>query len=147
MVEADTLMRTLAVTARAVSRDLTQTIEPEGLFGAEWAILALLHRGGPVSQAALATALALEPPAISKALARLESRAWIRRSLGPTRREHRVALTPEAELHFARWEDAVTIHHARALDGFSLTEIDTLYALLSRLRANLRPAEESIATP
>lgn len=144
MVEAEILMRTLAVTARAAARDLTQAIEPEGLFGAEWAILALLHRNGPTSQAALAAGLALEPPAISKALARLESRSWVRRSLGPTRREHRVALTTEAELCFVRWSDAVHSHHARALAGLTQTEIDQLYALLARLRANLRP-EEAVA--
>lgn len=140
MVETELLMRCLAVTARAAARDLAHAIEPEGLFGAEWAILAVLHRSGPASQAALAAGLAIEPPAISKALARMEGRGWVQRRAGPTRREHRVALTAEAEARFARCSEGVRAHHARALAGLTPEDVEQLHHLLSRVRANLRPA-------
>lgn len=138
MVDSDTLMRSLALAARTAARDLTREIEPEGLFGAEWATLALLHRTGPVSQATLAEGLAIEPPAISKALARLEAKGWVQRSPGPTRREYRVALTGAAEEHFPRWAARVGAHHARALAGLAEGEKAQLQALLERLLGNLQ---------
>lgn len=140
MTDSETLMRCLAITARTAARDLTREITPEGLFGAEWAVLTLLNQSEPLSQAAVAAGLALEPPAISKALDRLEARGWIERKPGPDRREHRVALTPAARDRFPRWSERVAQHHARALAGLTESERAQLHAMLARVLRNLRPA-------
>ncbi|MDR3400972.1 MAG: MarR family transcriptional regulator [Chthoniobacter sp.] len=139
MTSPDSLLRRLFQAARAITRDLNAELESEGLFSAEWAILSLLHGAGPASQAALAAGLSIEPPAISKALARLEAKGLVSRGEGPNRRENRVALSPVAEARFALWAERAGAHHARVLAGLTPAETEQLHALLSRLYANVRP--------
>jgi DNA-binding MarR family transcriptional regulator len=136
MVDADGLVHQLYQTTRAISKDLNQRFEPEGLYSSEWGIISILKKRGPMSQASLAGYLNIEPPAISKTLLRLEEKSLIKREIGLSRREKLVSLTTLAEERCHHWEKIIDGHHADLLTGVSQDDIEKLFSILGCLFDN-----------
>jgi DNA-binding MarR family transcriptional regulator len=77
-----------------LARALRGSARSAELTGGAVALLATLHRNGPLSAVALARAEGLQPQSLSRLLARLERLALIERSVDrQDRRRHVIALT------------------------------------------------------
>ncbi|MTJ83295.1 MAG: MarR family transcriptional regulator [Telmatospirillum sp.] len=142
MTDPETLLQCLFKTTRAITHDLYRTLEPHGLFTSEWGLISLLHNQGPMSQAALAARLNIEPPAISKMLLRMEKRGLISRGPGSSRRENLVRISDQGLAQLDLWQRLVDDHHARILAGLSPAEIELLVSALSRIHENTRSPRE-----
>jgi DNA-binding MarR family transcriptional regulator len=143
MTDPAVLLQRLYQTTRAITHDLYRRLEPLGLFTSEWGIISVLHKDGPMSQAALAGRLNIEPPAISKMLLRLEQRNLITRRQGSSRRENLVGISDLARSQYDVWERLVAAHHAQILAGLSPADLDQLFGVLSRIYENARPSGEA----
>ncbi|MDR3435469.1 MAG: MarR family transcriptional regulator [Telmatospirillum sp.] len=136
MVDADGLIHQLYQTIRAISKDLNQRFESQGIYSSEWSIISILKKRGPMSQASLAGYLNIEPPAISKTLLRLEEKNLIKREIGSSRREKLVSLTEYAKDKYREMEKIIESHHHEILNGISADSLDNMYSTLIALFKN-----------
>ncbi|PKU22144.1 MarR family winged helix-turn-helix transcriptional regulator [Telmatospirillum siberiense] len=136
MVDADTVIHQLYQTTRAISKDLNQRFEPEGLFSSEWSIISVLRKRGPMTQASLAGYLNIEPPAISKTLLRLEEKGLIKRETGSSRREKLVSLTALSAEKYRQWENIIAAHHADLLREIGTDDLEHFVSVLAALFKN-----------
>lgn len=139
MVDADTVIHQLYQTTRAISKDLNQRFDPEGLYSSEWSIISVLRKRGTMTQAALAGYLNIEPPAISKTLLRLEEKNLIKRATGASRREKLVSLTDLSQERYQQWETIIESHHADLLRGIRAEDLDHFVSVLGALFKNALP--------
>jgi DNA-binding MarR family transcriptional regulator len=78
-----------------LARALRRSAPAADLTGGALALLATLHRNGPLSAVALARAEGLQPQSLSRLLVRIEADALIERTIDPEdRRRHVITLTP-----------------------------------------------------
>lgn len=77
-----------------LARALRRSAPAAELTGGALALLAALHRSGPLSAVALARAEGLQPQSLSRLLVRMEADALIERAVDPEdRRRHVITLT------------------------------------------------------
>lgn len=114
-------------------------IADTGLTAGEARTLAFVEHYPDQRQGALAERFGVEPMTMCGFLDRLETAGLVARRPDPSdRRAKLVALTPEAEPVLDRIHaEAISIRRS-ALAGMSREEVDTVYALLERMHANLQ---------
>ena len=96
--------------ARAVTRAYALELRGTGLNPTQFTLLWALDRMGPSPQGALGELLAIDSATLTRTLAPLARRGWIRAERGADRRERRL---PEAASVQRRWDvdrDAYTRH-------------------------------------
>ncbi len=136
MNNSDILLHTLLQTTRVIAKGVNQLLEPWGLFSSEWSIIRALKLNGPQTQRALAAFLHIEPPAVTRSLARLEQKGLIDRNEGMDRRTKKVSLSERAVLLYPEWEKLVGKHRSALLDDLSGDRQDDLRNLLANIREN-----------
>ncbi len=136
MNTSDRLLYDLYQTTRMVSKGLNRVLEPWGLFSSEWSILRVLKLNGPQTQRSLAVLLHIEPPAVTKSLARLERKGFIDRIEGADRRTKEVSLSEEALQLYPEWAEIIRKHREALLAGFSEEGKNELLGLLANIREN-----------
>ncbi|WP_288839608.1 MarR family winged helix-turn-helix transcriptional regulator [uncultured Megasphaera sp.] len=70
----EALLHQIFVTMRLFTKAINDTIKRYNVYSSEWSVLRYLINHPSVSQTAIATALQIEPAAISKTLAKMEKR-------------------------------------------------------------------------
>jgi MarR family transcriptional regulator, transcriptional regulator for hemolysin len=133
---SDILLHNLLQTTRIVAKGVNRLLEPWGLFSSEWSIIRVLKLNGPQTQRALAAFLHIEPPAITRSLARLEHKGLIDRSGGMDRRTKDVSLSEKAVRLYPEWEELVGKHRSALLADLSGEKRDELRSLLTNIREN-----------
>lgn len=104
----------------------------------QWRTLAVLSRRDGLSQTALAQEVEASAMTVSDILDRLEARGWVRRDPDPAdSRAKLVRLLPAAMPIATELRQRAQELSARAFDGISPDEVETLTRLLSRIVANL----------
>lgn len=136
MNNSDKLLHHLHQTTRIVAKGVNRLLEPWGLFCSEWSIIRILKLNGPQTQRALATFLHIEPPAVTKSLAKLEQKGLIDRNEGMDRRTKKVSLSEKALRLYPEWEKLVGKHRSALLDGLSKEKQVDLRNLLTNIREN-----------
>jgi DNA-binding MarR family transcriptional regulator len=125
-------------------RLVDQTMSSAGLSLARAKVLMRLCEGGPMNQATLAGLLGFVPRSVTEIVDALERDGMVTRGRDKADRRARiVALTPAGQDAHA----AAQITRRKAMDeifgSLSARERATLAALLSTIRANLRPGDGS----
>ena len=96
--------------ARAASQLYDRHLRGAGINVAQFTLLQMLSRVGPISQGALGKRLSLDSTTLSRTLRPLEARKWIRSQPGKDRRQRHLVLTPSGQAQFERsvpfWERA-----------------------------------------
>lgn len=119
-----------------------------GVSRAQWQVLFALSRNEGINQAGLAEALDVETITVGRMVDRLADAGLVERHADPAdRRAWRLHLTDRAHPILEELRAVGEIVMAEALAGFSAAELDSLGALLTRLRANLSPRGDADATP
>ena len=80
--------------ARAVTKSYAMELRGTGLNPTQFTLLQALDRSGPSSQRALGEFLGIESTTLTRTLAPLERRGWIRAAEGDDRRQIRWTITP-----------------------------------------------------
>ena len=96
--------------ARIVTQRYDQQLQPAGIKTTQFTLLQALTRTGSISQGNLGELLGLDSTTLTRTLALLRRKAWIRTKPGQDRREVRLTLTAEGKrkylsaLHY--WQSA-----------------------------------------
>ncbi len=104
---------------RRASRALTQHYEdalrPTGLRSSQFTILQVLTLAGDVTQGQLAEMLAMDSTTLTRTLAIMSRRGWVKKRRGADRREWRIGISSEGKALFKRalprWERVQTQLH------------------------------------
>ena len=128
----------IAETAHAVRRAYDRRAATLGVTRAQWRVLLRLSRNPGLRQVELADMLDVEPITLCRIIDRLEEAGLVERQRDPLdRRARRLALTPLAEPLLDGLRGVATEMGDEAFDGLAPSQIETLRALLERVRQNL----------
>jgi Transcriptional regulators len=118
---------------RLLVRALERRLLPLGMTPALMPVLMYLE-AGPMTQKDLAECVGVEQPTMAATIKRLERDGWIQRLPNPDDgRSSLVSLTDKARQMRPKVEAVVDQINATALTGFSSTEREQYFALLTRI--------------
>ena len=128
----------LRETYRAFAKSVNENLRPLNLSLNMWFVLRSLWECDGLAQVDLASRLEVTPAAIVGLVNSLEAAGLVVRSRSETdRRAFRVFLTPLGRKVRTKGSRQALQVDAKALRGFTVTEVETLLALMRRLRNNL----------
>ena len=133
---ARSLGRLLNNTTSSTNALANEMLAEYGLTLAQWVLMSALWRRDGLLVSELSTFSGNLLPATSRIVARMEDAGLVeRRPDAQDRRAVRVYLTNKGKA-LSHLGEFYLQANARLLDGFSETEVETLFALLSRIQAN-----------
>jgi DNA-binding MarR family transcriptional regulator len=96
--------------ARAVTQFYDDVLRPSGLRATQFTLLQALNRAPGISQKGLAQLLEFDSTTLTRTLAFLRRRGWLRSEAGTDRRELRLSLTAAGQREYERavpyWQSA-----------------------------------------
>jgi DNA-binding MarR family transcriptional regulator len=119
--------------ARAASQIYDASLRDADLTIAQFTILQVLDLVGERTQGDLGRILVLDSTTLTRTLATLERRGWIRRRIGKDRRERRVALTRAGKARFLRARPAWNRAQQTLLEGVGRRRWSALAAELAQI--------------
>ena len=138
----------LTLATQAFHRAVSDEVAPHGITYRQSLVLAWLVIEGELSQAELATKMMVEPPTLVGILDRMERDGWITRNGCPSdRRKKLIRATRAAEPVWEKIAEGGRRVRARATEGLSDEELETLKQLLSRVNRNLESNASQLANP
>ena len=124
--------------SRLLRRRLDKEAQAIGLTSAQWRVLAYLARCEGSNQANLADFMDMEPITLSRQLDRMEAAGMTERHPDPNdRRAHRLYLTESGRELITGFRAHTSEVMRETVEGISEAEIETMTALLTRMRSNL----------
>jgi MarR family transcriptional regulator, transcriptional regulator for hemolysin len=127
----------LRIAAKSARMLLERHLSHSGASFGNWTVLAMLESRGPTIQRALAAALGIEGPTLTRHLDRLEELGLIRRNrTGADRRYALAELTAAGRARCHELDAISRTANDQLLAGFSEEEISQLKNMLQRLTAN-----------
>jgi DNA-binding MarR family transcriptional regulator len=93
VIELPCLCANFRRAARAITRLYDEALRPSGLRTAQFTLLQTLNLAPGISQKGLARLLELDSTTLTRTLAQLRRRGWLRAEAGKDRRELRLSLT------------------------------------------------------
>jgi MarR family transcriptional regulator for hemolysin len=138
----------LTVVTQAYHRAVSEEVAPHGITYRQSLVLGWLALEGELSQADLATKMLVEPPTLVGILDRMERDGWITRNGCPSdRRKKLVRATTAAEPAWEKIAESARRVRARATEGLTEQELDTLRQLLGRVNRNLEAHVAPLKSP
>lgn len=134
--------------ARALRRSFDARATALGLTTAQWRLLVVLFRLGPVTQARLAERLEVEPISVSRLVDRMAEQGWVTREPDPADRRIRIVV-PTAKAEATGKEMRLLADDVFGLALAGLTEADraTLLLALAHIIRNLSEPSAPEARP
>lgn len=138
----------LTLVTQAYHRAVSDELAPHGITYRQSLVLGWLKVAGELSQTELAAKMMVEPPTLVGILDRMERDGWISRHNCPSdRRKKLIRANPAAE---PVWETIMSYAlgvRARASEGLSEEQLETLRDLLKHVLSNLetRHAVDNVA--
>jgi MarR family transcriptional regulator for hemolysin len=128
----------LLIGAQAFQRALNEELAPHGVTFRQSQVLGWLALEGQLSQNELAAKMMIEPPTLVGILDRMERDGWISRiACSSDRRKKMIMVNPTAERVWDKIVACAKRVRARAVQGLSPEEIETLKRLVRRVQHNL----------
>ena len=118
---------------RQVISHLNEALKEHGLFHAQWTILYLLEKNGEMSLTEIWKYLHVEPPTVTRTVARLEVLGWLERVETADKREKVVALSNRAKEQFPKILASIEAFEQHTIKNLSLQEQQQLIELLNKL--------------
>ena len=123
--------------ARMFMKKFNENMEGSSLYSAQWAFILRLHEQGSSTQKELSEYLTIEPPTVTRTLARLEEAGWVIKEEGADRRQRKVSLSPAAYLKFATWEQTSNNLEMTALNNIDKSDLEVFTRVLQQMTDNL----------
>jgi MarR family transcriptional regulator for hemolysin len=128
----------LVIGAQAFQRALNEELAPHGVTFRQAQVLGWLALEGEMSQNELAAKMMIEPPTLVGILDRMERDGWISRIACPSdRRKKMIVVNRAAEKVWGKIVACAKRVRARAVQGLTSEEIETLKRLVRQVQANL----------
>lgn len=128
----------LAMASQAYQRAISEEVAPHGITHRQCHVLGWLALEGELSQTELAKRMSIEPPTLVRILDRMERAGWIERDdCCHDRRKKIIRLREEVEPVWAKIVECARKTRARATEGLSGEELESLKAILEKVCANL----------
>jgi len=124
--------------ARMFMKRLNEDLGDCGIYSAQWAFALRLYEKGPSTQKELSEYLIIEPPTVTRTLARMEEAGWIIKEEGVDRRERKIRLSPAAYEQFATWQQASNKVEMTALANVDEEELEVFIRVLQQMMGNLK---------
>jgi MarR family transcriptional regulator for hemolysin len=124
--------------ARMFMKRFNEELETSGLYSAQWAFILRLYEQGSSTQKELSEYLAIEPPTVTRTLARMEEAGWIIKEEGADRRERKIRLSPAAYEQFAAWQETSNELEMTALTNIDKSELKVFTRVLQQMMDNLK---------
>ncbi|NNG05660.1 MAG: MarR family transcriptional regulator [Inquilinus sp.] len=126
----------LSVLANTVTRALAALYQAEhDLSIAEWRLLAIVARFGPISANGVCDRSAMDKVRVSRAVRRAVQRGFVHRAVDPRdRRRSRLTLTPAGRAIHDRIAALARDREAQILATLAPDEVDRLHDIISRLQ-------------
>jgi len=128
---------------RRAARLCSQLYESEpgwpSLSIAQFNLLEAIARNGAITQAGLGLLLGLDQTTVSRSLATLGRRHWVRMAPGKDRRERQVTLTAAGKLKFQRAGQVWRRAQARLRRRYGAVKFDAMQRALTGIAAATRP--------
>ncbi len=118
---------------RQIVNQLNEALKEHGLFHAQWTILYLLEKNGPMSLTEIWKYLDVEAPTVTRTVARLQILGWVERVEGIDKREKIVALSHTASEQFPKIEASIEAFELKVTQQLSQQEQQQLITLLKKL--------------
>lgn len=132
--------------AAAYQKVLNDELMPHGITFRQTQVLGWLVLEGDLSQVELATRMMIEPPTLVGILDRMERDGWIsREACAHDRRKKIIRLGPPAADAWVKIIECARRVRARATEGLSNEQQQTLRSLLERVNQNLGSPAVSLA--
>lgn len=122
---------------RHFSKILNEALVPLGLYSAQWTIIYLLKTNGSATQKELSFYLGVEPPTMTRTLARMENSGWIMKITGTDKREKQIVLTEASLEMYEKWLKTVQACEEKVLKNFTEQEKAHMLSMVSKLNDNL----------
>jgi len=123
--------------ARMFMKRFNEELDNSGLYSAQWAFVLRLYEQGSSTQKELSEYLTIEPPTVTRTLARMEEAGWVIKEEGIDRRERKVRLSPVAYSKFATWQQASNKLEMTALTNIDKSELAIFTRVLQQMMDNL----------
>jgi len=127
------IMHHLFQLSRIIAQSLNSRFSPYNLHFSEWGLLLILMEKGSMTQSELANYLSIEPSAVSRSLAGLEKKGYVKRIAGTDRREKRAVLTDFAIKCFQECDRIASQHRQSLLAAYSAEQKLALAGMLADL--------------
>jgi MarR family transcriptional regulator for hemolysin len=129
----------LTLTTQAYHRAVCDELAPHGITYRQVQVICWLKTAGEeLSQTELASKMLVEPPTLVGILDRMERDGWISRQSCPSdRRKNLIRVNPAAEPVWDTIMSYAARVRARATDGLSDDQLETLMGFLKHVHSNL----------
>ena len=124
--------------ARMFMKKFNQDLGNSGLYSAQWAFALRLYERGASTQKELSEYLVIEPPTVTRTLARMEEAGWVIREEGIDRRERKIRLSPAAYEKFAAWQEHSNQVERTALQNIDESELEVFTKVLQQMMNNFK---------
>lgn len=124
--------------ARMFMKKLNENLGDSGIYSAQWAFALRLYERGASTQKELSEYLIIEPPTVTRTLARMEEAGWVIREEGTDRRERKIRLSPKAYEQFATWQQTSDGLEKAALENIDKSELEIFTRVLQQMMENLK---------
>lgn len=118
---------------RQIVNHLNEALKEHGLFHAQWTILYLLEKNGPMSLTEIWKYLDVEAPTVTRTVSRLQILGWVERVEGTDKREKIVTLSHTAISQFPKIEASIEAFERNVTQQLSQDEQEQLMTLLNKL--------------
>ena len=115
-----------------------EELENSNLYSAQWAFILRLYEQGSSTQKELSEYLTIEPPTVTRTLARMEEAGWVIKEEGADRRERKVHLSPAAYQQFPAWQHSSDKLETTALTNIDQSELEVFTRVLQQMMDNLK---------
>lgn len=127
--------------ARLFMKRFNEDLSNVGLFSSQWAFILRLYEQGSSTQKELSEYLAIEPPTVTRTIARMEEAGWVIKEEGTDRRERKVSLSSAAYEQFATWQKASDKLEVNALKNINKGDLEIFTKVLQQMMDNLQDPE------
>lgn len=127
--------------ARLFMKRFNEDLSNVGLFSSQWAFILRLYEQGSSTQKELSEYLAIEPPTVTRTIARMEEAGWVIKEEGTDRRERKVSLSSAAYEQFATWQKTSDKLEVNALKNINKGDLEIFTKVLQQMMDNLQDPE------
>ncbi|AIF52830.1 MarR family winged helix-turn-helix transcriptional regulator [Pelosinus sp. UFO1] len=124
--------------ARLFMKRFNEDLVNTGLFSSQWGFILYLYEKGSSTQKELSEYLSIEPPTVTRTLARMEEAGWVIKEEGSDRRERKVRLSPRAYEQFSHWDQISDQLEIKALTSIDKADLEVFTRVLQHMKDNLQ---------
>ena len=124
--------------ARLFMKRFNEDLVNTGLFSSQWGFILYLYEKGSSTQKELSEYLSIEPPTVTRTLARMEEAGWVIKEEGSDRRERKVRLSPRAYEQFSNWDQISDQLEIKALTSIDKADLEVFTRVLQQMKDNLQ---------